>query len=87
MDSETIRERVVEIQGQRSIRALAAELGVPKSLLHEFLSGKRGIKTDPIFQALYRVRPELRWALEEYQRQSALQTEVASTGPLRRVSA
>lgn len=75
MDSVAIRTKLQEIQGERSIRAFAAELGIPKSLLHEFLSGKRGIKTDPIFQALYRTHPEVRSLLEEHQRQVSLSQE------------
>ena len=65
----------------------AAQIGVSVGLLHAFLSAPDPKLGRQIWRALYRNLPELRWLLEEYQRQAALRPEVTSTGPLRRVSA
>ena len=87
MDQHELRRAVVSAMGGKSIRAFAADLGLPKSTLHDFLSGRRDVSPDPVLVALYRNLPELRLPLEEYQRQSALFPEVADPGPLRRVPA
>lgn len=65
----------------------AEQIGVSVGLLHGFLSVGDPKLGRALWRALYRNRAELRWLLEEYQRQSALLPEVADPGPLRRVSA
>lgn len=65
----------------------AEQIGVSVGLLHGFLAADEPRLGRALWRSLYRNLPELRWLLEEYQRQSALFPEVADPGPLRRVSA
>lgn len=51
--------------------------------MHDFLNGRRGLGL-ATWQSLYRTHPELRWLLEQHQRQSALSAEVADGASPRR---
>ena len=66
MDQQELRRAVLAAMGGRSVRAFAADLGLPKSTLHDFLSGRRDVSPDPVLVALYREQPGLRALLDAY---------------------
>lgn len=83
MDQQELRQAVLTAMGGRSVRTFAADLGLPKSTLHDFLSGRRDVSPDPILAALYREQPDLRRLLETYHA-NALQQEAGTVAGARR---
>ena len=79
---QTVVEAVERASGGRSIREIARELGVGKNIVERFLRGERTLEPDPLYVAIYRKYPQLRWLLEEFQRKAALAPdEEAGTVP------
>lgn len=78
---QDLRTQVSKMLRGKSVREMSEDVGLARATFHQWLSG-RSPCTPTVWRALYRRFPELRWLLEEYQRQRALNSEEAGDATL-----